>query len=621
MVEWKAYRVCRIVHEGHEGVFLRDMMQQVMAHTTYTTTPRHTTPHAGTPFYLSPEICEGRRYNKKSDIWSLGCILYELATLKHAFNGRSLPALVMKILRGNYPPIPEHYSQNLKNLIAAMLQLNPKQRPSINEIITMPYVREHINKFLAECDPTTKMAIEQSQHFLRRNSDPDASQYIMLNINELNKLASEVAGEDSVTTDGDDDDDAADATGEEDYVAGDAGTGTDAKAGDDEHETGKRDAGNGRRTFASNLPYSNPPKPTLDSWLTEMEQRANELHSELHGRHHDREDDKRRATRLVNAKRETGLPVDTPIVTPASASEPVVAAAELESTSTAVSASSPEIAPMGVPSPTASQEQSPPPHPSLQSLQSPETTPKTEPETVQLNPSISSMSLDSQREPLDSSPSHGPTDLSTPATSEPISEVHTPSQSASKIPSTEQRGKTNPSNPTARPPARPHRSSLIITRTNSNEERRASLDRTWTRPKLLVTNSSTLPRSGSIKSHGSAQVTTSSHEEKKTSVKSAGIISKTAKPMVSKSTNPTIKAKLENKPRSLGSHPQSKLPVIPPYKKPTASSVIVNSLTEEEKKRQEELKLLRAEKRQQQQVLQRFVVCVCVCVCVCVFSW
>lgn len=54
-------------------------------------------PHAkqvGTPYYLSPELCEDRPYNRKSDVWALGCILYELCTLKRAFNGQSLPALV-----------------------------------------------------------------------------------------------------------------------------------------------------------------------------------------------------------------------------------------------------------------------------------------------------------------------------------------------------------------------------------------------------------------------------------------------------------------------------------------------------------------------------------------------
>jgi len=48
----------------------------------------------GTPYYLSPELCEDRPYNRKSDVWALGCVLYELCTLKRAFDGQSLPALV-----------------------------------------------------------------------------------------------------------------------------------------------------------------------------------------------------------------------------------------------------------------------------------------------------------------------------------------------------------------------------------------------------------------------------------------------------------------------------------------------------------------------------------------------
>lgn len=39
----------------------------------------------GTPCYISPELCEGKPYNQKSDIWALGCVLYELASLKRAF--------------------------------------------------------------------------------------------------------------------------------------------------------------------------------------------------------------------------------------------------------------------------------------------------------------------------------------------------------------------------------------------------------------------------------------------------------------------------------------------------------------------------------------------------------
>jgi serine/threonine protein kinase len=60
----------------------------------------------GTPYYLSPEICNGQRYNNKSDIWSLGILLFEMCSLKQPFTGNSLQQLVMAISRGKVPPIP-----------------------------------------------------------------------------------------------------------------------------------------------------------------------------------------------------------------------------------------------------------------------------------------------------------------------------------------------------------------------------------------------------------------------------------------------------------------------------------------------------------------------------------
>lgn len=59
----------------------------------------------GTPYYLSPEICQNRRYNQKSDIWSLGCVLYELTVGKHAFEAPNMRALIQKIIKGSYPPV------------------------------------------------------------------------------------------------------------------------------------------------------------------------------------------------------------------------------------------------------------------------------------------------------------------------------------------------------------------------------------------------------------------------------------------------------------------------------------------------------------------------------------
>jgi len=99
----------------------------------------------GTPYYLSPEICQEKPYNQKSDIWSLGCILYELVTLRHAFDANSMKGLVLKILRGSYPAIPPSYSQDLKDLISEMLTRDPARRPSIKKILEKEFLASRIS--------------------------------------------------------------------------------------------------------------------------------------------------------------------------------------------------------------------------------------------------------------------------------------------------------------------------------------------------------------------------------------------------------------------------------------------------------------------------------------------
>ncbi|KAL6115925.1 nek8 [Pungitius sinensis] len=92
----------------------------------------------GTPCYISPELCEGKPYNQKSDIWALGCVLYELASLKRAFEAANLPALVLKIMSGTFAPISDRYSPELRHLILNMLNLDPSKRPQLNEIMALP---------------------------------------------------------------------------------------------------------------------------------------------------------------------------------------------------------------------------------------------------------------------------------------------------------------------------------------------------------------------------------------------------------------------------------------------------------------------------------------------------
>ncbi|XP_059197493.1 serine/threonine-protein kinase Nek1 [Centropristis striata] len=102
----------------------------------------------GTPYYLSPEICENKPYNNKSDIWALGCVLYEMCTLKHAFEAGNMKNLVLKIIRGSYPPVSVHYSQELRSLLAQLFKRNPRERPSVSSILDKPFLSCRIERFL-----------------------------------------------------------------------------------------------------------------------------------------------------------------------------------------------------------------------------------------------------------------------------------------------------------------------------------------------------------------------------------------------------------------------------------------------------------------------------------------
>ncbi|XP_032326652.1 serine/threonine-protein kinase Nek1 isoform X2 [Camelus ferus] len=103
----------------------------------------------GTPYYLSPEICENKPYNNKSDVWALGCVLYEMCTLKHAFEAGSMKNLVLKIISGSFPPVSLHYSHDLRSLLSQLFKRNPRDRPSVNSILEKGFIARRIEKFLS----------------------------------------------------------------------------------------------------------------------------------------------------------------------------------------------------------------------------------------------------------------------------------------------------------------------------------------------------------------------------------------------------------------------------------------------------------------------------------------
>lgn len=89
----------------------------------------------GTPYYLSPEMCEEKPYNEKSDIWALGCVIYELCTAKHPFEANNQGALILRIVRGKYSPIPTTYSNELGELVDSCLSRDYRKRPKAGEIL------------------------------------------------------------------------------------------------------------------------------------------------------------------------------------------------------------------------------------------------------------------------------------------------------------------------------------------------------------------------------------------------------------------------------------------------------------------------------------------------------
>lgn len=97
--------------------------------------------YVGTPFYMSPEICAAERYTLKSDIWSLGCIMYELCTREPPFNAKSHFQLVNKIKEGKVAPLPSMYSPELNAVIKDCLKVNPDRRPDTVELINLPIVK------------------------------------------------------------------------------------------------------------------------------------------------------------------------------------------------------------------------------------------------------------------------------------------------------------------------------------------------------------------------------------------------------------------------------------------------------------------------------------------------
>jgi NIMA (never in mitosis gene a)-related kinase len=105
----------------------------------------------GTPLYMSPELCQGKPYTYASDVWALGCTVYEMASGgAKAFDAPGWPQLLVKIVRNDYAPLPSHFSRPFLALVSSMLAPDPADRPTAAQLLGHPLVRRHCEALLSE---------------------------------------------------------------------------------------------------------------------------------------------------------------------------------------------------------------------------------------------------------------------------------------------------------------------------------------------------------------------------------------------------------------------------------------------------------------------------------------
>ena len=136
--------------------------------------------YVGTPYYMSPEVLMDNPYSPVCDIWSLGCVLFELCTLQPPFQAKTHLQLQTKIKRGIIPEVPEIYSSQLRSIIKECITVEPEARPSCFELLetlSIKFLRKEM-----EIKETSSNLNEFQKQLLKKNDELKKKESFLLNL-------------------------------------------------------------------------------------------------------------------------------------------------------------------------------------------------------------------------------------------------------------------------------------------------------------------------------------------------------------------------------------------------------------------------------------------------------
>jgi len=144
----------------------------------------------GTPLYMAPEVYNSsKKYSFRSDIWSLGCCIFEMCNLKNAFEAKSWNAVFVKVNKGQRAPLNNKYSIDMKNLVDSMLSVNGKNRPTIACILEKPFMKPIVGKYISDFVENWKdWGGEEEQVAILREQ---AEKFCIFEINRINEIFGE----------------------------------------------------------------------------------------------------------------------------------------------------------------------------------------------------------------------------------------------------------------------------------------------------------------------------------------------------------------------------------------------------------------------------------------------